>query len=538
MRVVLACVVLAALRRQARSAAAEAAEHRADRRQVRAPAARRHDRGVVPRRRLGHGRAREERARLQAAREGQLEARRRPAHPRPTTRARCARPASTGTYKVVISRSASTSPRSRTAATGARRWTARPGIASGRETHEITLKTGAPRRATRLVRMSRAARRHVVGNDVARCPVREPQPPTAGAPRARADERTTGMAPATDGACERGGASADRSDAAGSAQLVAVQHPSAIAAGAPVRSLARSPRCSALLGIGTIEIYSATAADALTHFHDAAHYLERQLMYVALGGLAMWLGARLRLPPAQGVDLSAARSSRCCSLGAALGMPARNGAKRWIPLGPLTFQPVEIAKLALVTYLACSLGRKADQVKTFTIGFVPHLVVCGMMMALLLKQPDLGSSVVLGATTLGMLFMAGTRVSYILFAVLGAAPVAYHLVVGTPWRMQRFLAYFNPDGVREQGGLPVHPGAPRDRLGRADRRGPRRRPPDARLHARGAQRLHPRADRRGDGLDRRRARARAVRASWCGAASARRSARATCSAATSRSASR
>ena len=57
----------------------------------------------------------------------------------------------------------------------------------------------------------------------------------------------------------------------------------------------------------------------------------------------------------------------------------------------------EIAKLALVTYLAYSLGRKADRVKTFTIGFVPHLIVCGMMMALLLKQPDLGSSVVLGA---------------------------------------------------------------------------------------------------------------------------------------------
>src|SRR6185295_15583205 len=115
----------------------------------------------------------------------------------------------------------------------------------------------------------------------------------------------------------------------------------------------------------------------------------------------------------------------------------------WLALGPLTFQPVEVAKLALITYLACSLGRKADQLKVFTVGFVPHLVVCGAMMVVLLAQPDLGSSVVLGATTLGMLFMAGTRISYILLAVLGAAPVAYHLVVGTPWRMQRFLAYFN-----------------------------------------------------------------------------------------------
>jgi cell division protein FtsW len=159
----------------------------------------------------------------------------------------------------------------------------------------------------------------------------------------------------------------------------------------------------------------------------------------------MWLGARMDYRRLKDWTYPLLVISLLL-LGAALGMPSKNGAKRWIPMGPFTFQPVEIAKLALVTYLACSLGRKAEQIKTFTVGFVPHLVVCGMMMALLLKQPDLGSSVVLGVTTLGMLFMAGTRVSYIMFAVLGAAPIAYHLVVGTPWRMQRMLAFFNPDG--------------------------------------------------------------------------------------------
>jgi len=228
-----------------------------------------------------------------------------------------------------------------------------------------------------------------------------------------------------------------------SAQIVAVQHPSVTLPERPF-DLVLIAAILGLLGIGTIEIYSATAADALTHFHDSAHFLERQLAYALVGGLALWFGARL--------DYRRLRAwtypllvLALVLLAAALATPARNGARRWIPLGPLTFQPVEIAKLALVTYLACSLGRKADQVKTFTIGFVPHLVVCGMMMVLLLKQPDLGSSVVLGATTLGMLFMAGTRISYIMLAVLGAAPIAYHLVVGTPWRMQRFLAYFNPE---------------------------------------------------------------------------------------------
>jgi cell division protein FtsW len=199
-----------------------------------------------------------------------------------------------------------------------------------------------------------------------------------------------------------------------------------------------------LLTIGTIEIYSATAAESLTKLGNAAHFLERQLAFVALGGLAMGIAARFDYRRLRGWTYPLLLIALALLL-VTLGMPARNGARRWIPLGPLTFQPVEIAKLALVTYLASSLGRKADQVKAFTVGFVPHLVVCGAMMVLLLAQPDLGSSIVLGAMTLGVLFMAGTRISYIMLAVLGAAPVAYHLVVGTPWRMQRFLAYFNPE---------------------------------------------------------------------------------------------
>ena len=226
------------------------------------------------------------------------------------------------------------------------------------------------------------------------------------------------------------------------AQVVAVQHPSATLPERPFDLILLSAALG-LLVIGTIAVYSSTAAFGLT-LGNSAHVLERQLAFVALGGVAMWLGGT--------VDYRKLRAWTYPLLLLALALLAitllmhpRNGAKRWIPLGPMTFQPVEIAKLALVTYLSYSLARKADQVKTFTVGFVPHLVVCGVMMVILLAQPDLGSSIVLGLTTLGMLFMAGTRISYILLAILAAAPVAYHMIVGTPWRMQRFLAYFNPE---------------------------------------------------------------------------------------------
>jgi cell division protein FtsW len=252
-----------------------------------------------------------------------------------------------------------------------------------------------------------------------------------------------------------GGAQHDRSAAIdptlpATAQIIAVQHPGANLPERPY-DLVLLASVLALLGVGTIEIYSATAAEGLTRFHDAAYFLERQVGFLAIGGLAMWFGARIDYRRLKHWTYPLLLGSLVL-LGVTLATAPINGARRWIPLGLLTLQPVEIAKLALVTYLAYSLGRKADQVKTFTVGFVPHLVVCGMMMVVLLKQPDLGSSVVLGATTLGMLFMAGARISYIVLAVLAAAPVAYRMVVGTSWRLQRVLAYFNPEAYAHSDG--------------------------------------------------------------------------------------
>ena len=204
-----------------------------------------------------------------------------------------------------------------------------------------------------------------------------------------------------------------------------------------------------LLGIGTVEIYASTAAAAYLRWGDGTFFLERQVIYLTLGGFAMWVGARFDYRRLYRLTYPLLLVA-IVLLAAVQAMPVLNGAKRWIFLGPLTFQPAEIAKLALVTYLAYSLSRKAEKVKSFTVGFVPHLVVCCAMMALLLAQPDLGSSIILGATTLAMLFVAGARISYIVLAVLAAAPVAYHLVVGTPWRMQRFMAYFNPEAFSSE----------------------------------------------------------------------------------------
>jgi cell division protein FtsW len=200
----------------------------------------------------------------------------------------------------------------------------------------------------------------------------------------------------------------------------------------------------ALVGCGVVMVYSASAVYAAQKFGSATYFLKRDLLWAALGLGVMSVAMR--------VDYSAYRRwsyalliVSIALLIAVLFVGARiNGARRWFHLGGFSFQPAELAKLALVIYLAYSLAKKAEKVKSFTVGFVPHMIVCAIMMKLLLKQPNLGSAVIFGTATLVLLFVAGARISYLVIATLAAAPIVYQSIVGTPFRLHRVLAFLDP----------------------------------------------------------------------------------------------
>jgi len=210
----------------------------------------------------------------------------------------------------------------------------------------------------------------------------------------------------------------------------------------------------ALVTLGTIEVFSASAVYAMQKTGDSAYFLKRQLMWFVLGLGAMAVGTKMNYRWLRDHTYALLLVALTLLVAVPFVGAQINAARRWFIFGPISFQPVEAAKLALISYLAYSLAKKADKVKTFTVGFVPHLVVCALMMVLLLMQPDLGSAIILGASTLTLLFVAGAKISYLMLSVLAAAPVVYTMIIGTPWRLKRFMAYFNPeayaDGVAYQ----------------------------------------------------------------------------------------
>ncbi len=121
-----------------------------------------------------------------------------------------------------------------------------------------------------------------------------------------------------------------------------------------------------------------------------------------------------------------------------------NGSRRWLLIGPMTFQASEFAKLFLVVYLAGYLQRREDQVRSEWQGFIKPMAVVFAITLLLMMEPDFGATVVTVGTAFGMLFLAGVKLGHFLLVVLGSVLALALLLISEPYRLQRLTAYTDP----------------------------------------------------------------------------------------------
>ncbi len=201
-----------------------------------------------------------------------------------------------------------------------------------------------------------------------------------------------------------------------------------------------------LIAIGVIMIYSASGVYALSERGDAAYFLKRHLLFLLIG-FVMTLGV-------MAVDYHVwqkwARPLLLTVMGllAVVLVPglghASFGARRWFNLGPFHFQPSELAKLAVIMYTADFLSRKGNHVHRFTRGFLPVILLLGVVCVLIVKQPDLGSALLIASVVLIMLFVAGARWAHLIALGALTMPVVYFLVVKVPYRMRRITAFLDP----------------------------------------------------------------------------------------------
>jgi cell division protein FtsW len=201
-----------------------------------------------------------------------------------------------------------------------------------------------------------------------------------------------------------------------------------------------------LAALGLAMIFIASNVMAQAQYQDPYYFIKRQGFYGLLGMGALFLGRRIDYQNYKRWVyriLLISFISLLLVFFPVIGGKVR-GAARWIKLGPFTLQPSEFAKLAMVLFLAYSLSRKQEKMKYFAIGFLPHMLVSGVFIALIGKEPDFGTAITLAAIVFIMLFVGGTRLTHILLALGAGTALASLLVMRDPKKFARVLSFMDP----------------------------------------------------------------------------------------------
>lgn len=199
-----------------------------------------------------------------------------------------------------------------------------------------------------------------------------------------------------------------------------------------------------LLAIGVIMIYSASSYYAMFKEGDSMAYLKKQLIWAITGIIAMSFMANFDYHKIRKITPHILITT-VPLLVAVFFFPAVNGAKRWIQLGPFSFQPSELAKYAVVMFLAMSLDAKGDGVKKFWTGIVPYLGISGFFAAMILAEKNLSIAAIIMIVTFILLFVAGGRLQDLFGKVAPVLLVAVmFFIFGEDYRRARMLNFLNP----------------------------------------------------------------------------------------------
>jgi cell division protein FtsW len=201
-----------------------------------------------------------------------------------------------------------------------------------------------------------------------------------------------------------------------------------------------------LLVIGLVMVLSASSVQSLAEFGSTWVYFVRQVMWVLIGVVAMVVASRVDYRLLRRLSVPLLIGSLCLLvvvLVPGIGISV-NGARAWLGAGPMRMQPSELVKLALLLFSCDLLARRHDRMHDARLTLVPILVVMGVTAFLMMLQPDLGSTMVMGAIVFAVLFVAGVPLLRLTGVFTGGSALALGLALAAPYRRNRLLAFLDP----------------------------------------------------------------------------------------------
>jgi cell division protein FtsW len=201
----------------------------------------------------------------------------------------------------------------------------------------------------------------------------------------------------------------------------------------------------ALLGLGLVMVWSASTAIGQETHGNAYHFLIRQVVWACLGMVVMITAMRLDYRKLrQPAIVYSALGVSTLFLIVVLFLRPVNDTHRWIRIGDFSLQPAELAKVAVVLYLAYHLERRGERVNEFLTSVFPAVLLLGWFAFLIFIQPDLGSAATLVGIGCAMLFLGGVRLRLFAASSVLGLPLLYRAVMAAAYRRDRIEAFLNP----------------------------------------------------------------------------------------------
>jgi cell division protein FtsW len=223
----------------------------------------------------------------------------------------------------------------------------------------------------------------------------------------------------------------------------------------------------ALTALGLVMVLSASNVYAKQDFGSSFWFFKRQAMYATVGIAAMVATSFLPYRAWRKLSIVALAVSALLLVvvlhpsvaemrtASSSGGGTVGGATRWITFGPVTIQPSEIAKLALLLFGAMILERKYPRIDDLGHATLPFIPVVAVLCGLVMLQPDLGTTIVLASIAFVLCFVVGYRLRWLLVGSLLASAVGTYLIMSEGYRARRFLSYLNPWADAHNGGYQV-----------------------------------------------------------------------------------
>ena len=208
---------------------------------------------------------------------------------------------------------------------------------------------------------------------------------------------------------------------------------------------------------GLLAVYTSSFAVGYHEFGDTNYFVARQAVFALVGVGAMIFFMRMdynRLRAWSVPMLLLALAGLIAVLLPGIGVE-RNGATRWLVVGPVSIQPSEFAKLAVVIYIAAWLASRGKEINKFSLGFVPFVLLLGVVGGLVIAEPDMGTTIIIFLTASTLFFVAGAPLSHLALLVGVGGVISYAVILQRDYQLDRLATFVNPEADPQGGGFQI-----------------------------------------------------------------------------------